>query len=361
LADKFTVKISGDKEISKSLSEWLDEIKEAKHEYAKLPGVVYEDILSGGAIVDIVEEANALPTIYNTVLTYINTLNEEEEFEIVDQDESNPPMTKVGPKTIAIIPGAFKPPHQGHADMVRKYASMADEVVVLISKPLKNVRGLPGGGEITAEDSLNIWQLLVGDLSNVTVGIFNDPAIRSPISAAYSIAGPVAERQAAASKVEPSIDPIEPGSTVILGASTKGGDASRWKRAEEYVGEDLILKNPLDTAVKPTDRPSGGSYNASDMRELLGDPQNNMLELEDFIGKGNVPALLGILGLGVEEPLEEMSSGAGGAVGGYSGPLGSTSDEPGKRDKRKKKKNENIDMSLVNEVFELLIERGIVL
>jgi hypothetical protein len=246
--------------------------------------------------------------------------------------------------------------------MVRKYASMADEVVVLISKPLKNVRGLPGGGEITAEDSLNIWQLLVGDLSNVTVGIFNDPTIRSPISAAYAIAGPVAERQAAASKVEPPIEPIEPGSTVILGASTKGGDASRWKRAEEYVGKDLILKNPLETAVKPTDRPSGGSYNASDMRELLGDPQNNMLELEDFIGKGNVPALLGILGLGVEEPLEEMSSGAGGAVGGYSGPLGSTSVErtPTKK-KRKKKKNENIDMSLVNEVFELLIERGIIL
>jgi hypothetical protein len=63
----------------------------------------------------------------------------------------------------------------------------------------------------------------------------------------------------------------------------------------------------------------------------------------------------------MEEPLEETSG--VGAVGGYAGsvPLASTSDEPGKRDKRKKKKNENIDMSLVNEVFELLIERGNIL
>ena len=45
--------------------------------------------------------------------------------------------------------------------------------------------------------------------------------------------------------------------------------------------------------------------------------------------------------------------------------MGSTSgeDKPGKRDKKKKKKKhkyfENIDLSLVDEVLELLIERGL--
>ena len=424
LSEPFTVRVSDDREITKSLEEWLSEATNPRYKTIKLKDgskthplhkKLYLNILNGETpIIDLIEDNDAEAAIYGAVLMHATRMlgnqvlrgltspmgdvmghegivmrddklfgpspvkitgefivgnigggfgqvnEDEEEFEIVDQDESNPPMTKVGPKTIAIIPGAFKPPHQGHADMVRKYASMADEVVVLISKPLKNVRGLPGGGEITAEDSLNIWQLLVGDLSNVTVGIFNDPAIRSPISAAYSIAGPLAEREAAASKVEPSIKPIEPGSTVILGASTKDGDASRWKRAEEYVGEDLILKNPLETAVSPTSRASGEPYSATDMRTLLGDAQNNVVELEDFIGKGNVPALLDILGLGV--PLEETSAMGGGAVGGYSGPLASTSVErtPTKK-KRKKKKNENIDMSLVNEVFELLIERGNIL
>jgi DUF2075 family protein len=32
---------------------------------------------------------------------------------------------------------------------------------------------------------------------------------------------------------------------------------------------------------------------------------------------------------------------------------------PGKRDTKKKKQNENIDMSLVMDVYKLLIERGI--
>ena len=270
---------------------------------------------------------------------------EEEEFEIVDQDESNPPMAKVGLKTIAVVPGAFKPPHQGHADMVRKYASMADEVIVLISKPLKKGRYLPNGKEITSTDSLKIWNLLIGDLPNVSVEIASHA---SPLTAAYEYIG--------------EDGPLEPGTKVILGCSEKGCDWKRWTGAEKYVKEGVELVSPRESAVEPTMRASGEPYSATDFRELLGDAQNNVVELEDFIGKGNVPALLDILGLGVEEPLEEMSAMGGGAVGGYSGPLASTSVErtPTKK-KRKKKKNENIDMSLVNEVFELLIERGNIL
>jgi cytidyltransferase-like protein len=64
------------------------------------------------------------------------------------------------PKTVAVVPGAFKPPHKGHLDMVRKYAANADEVVVIISKPTKQGRYLPDGREITSEDSLKIWQTL---------------------------------------------------------------------------------------------------------------------------------------------------------------------------------------------------------
>ena len=42
---------------------------------------------------------------------------------------------------------------ENYAEMVRKYASMADEVIVLISKPLKKGRYLPNGKEITSADS----------------------------------------------------------------------------------------------------------------------------------------------------------------------------------------------------------------
>ena len=291
---------------------------------------------------------------------------ESVDINIIDDEDADP----VGGGTIAIVPGAFKPPHKGHADMVRQYAQMADEVVVLISKPLKQARKLPNGREITAEDSLKIWDLLVGDLPNVTVGVFNDPAIRSPMSAAYAIAGAPADREAAAAKVEPGIDAIQPGTEIILGASTKGGDAKRWARAEKYIGGgpegDLILIDPAMSVVKPLERPDGEPYSATDMRDLLGDAQNNIPALEDFIGKGNVPELLSILGLGA--PIEEISGMGNGSVSGGSGgsvPLrrSSSGSGPGNRDvkkKRKKKKNEYIDLSLIDEIYELLSERGVI-
>jgi hypothetical protein len=103
------------------------------------------------------------------------------------------------------------------------------------------------------------------------------------------------------------------------------------------------------------------------MRSLLENAMENIKELEEFIGEGNVPALLSILGLSA--PMEEVSAASGGAGGGYSGnPFGRSSrrdvlPDPvlGKRDdKKKKKKTETIDLSIIDEVYELLIERGII-
>ena len=407
LSEPFTVRVSDDREITKSLEEWLSEATNPRYKTIRLKDgskthplhkKLYLNILNGETpIVDLIEDNDAEAAIYGAVLMHATRMlgnqvlrgltspmgdvmghegivmrddklfgpspvkitgefivsnigggfgqvnEEEEEFEIVGHEESNPPATEFGGKTIAIVPGAFKPPHLGHADMVRKYASMANEVIVLISKPLKKGRYLPNGKEITSSDSLKIWNLLIGDLPNVSVEVASHA---SPLTAAYEYIG--------------EDGPLEPGTEVILGCSEKGCDWKRWTSAEKYVKKGVSLASPRATAVEPTMRASGEPYSATDFRELLGDPQNNMPELEEFIGKGNVPALLDIFGLGA--PLEEMSAMGGGAVGGYSGPLGSTSVErsPGKK-KRKKKRNENIDMSLVNEVLELLIERGNIL
>lgn len=43
------------------------------------------------------------------------------------------PVKNMGGKTIAIIPGSFRPPHKGHFEMIRHYAAIADEVYVAIS------------------------------------------------------------------------------------------------------------------------------------------------------------------------------------------------------------------------------------
>ena len=137
--------------------------------------------------------------------------------------------------------------------------------------------------------------------------------------------------------------------------------------------ENSPLREEMPSVVKKKDPKA---FHASDMRYLLGkaDKDEEALDLlEDFAGSPeNVMDFLSILGIDTglneptaEPPLEEMSAqggAGGGAVGGYAGPLGSTSvKSPTKKKKSKKKQKnfENFDLSLVDEVLELLIERGV--
>mgnify|MGYP003143319761 CR=1 FL=1 len=270
---------------------------------------------------------------------FTGDINEQEdEFDIGDEDD-DPVVDADYPKTVAVVPGAFKPPHKGHLDMVRKYANVADEVIVLISKPTKKGRYLPNGREITSDDSLKIWNVLTAGLSNVKVEISSHA---SPINAAYEYVG--------------EEGPLNIGDKVMLGCSTKGGDCGRWAGAEKYIKQGVELI-PV-TGVEPTVRASGEPYSATAFRNALGGPLDNRAEIADFVGEENLDAILDILGLA---NVEETSSMAGGAVAGASIPLGSTSG----KGRRKAKQNtiirhENIDLSIVETVLELIKERGII-
>ena len=122
--------------------------------------------------------------------------------------------------------------------MVQKYAGIADEVIVLISRPVKAGRKLPNGREITAEDSLKIWNLLTSGISNVSVEISTHA---SPINAAYEYVG--------------EDGPIDIGNTVILGASTKDDDWKRWTAAEKYIKKRCYVivtrRNSCQTYCSP--------------------------------------------------------------------------------------------------------------
>jgi hypothetical protein len=113
------------------------------------------------------------------------------------------------------------------------------------------------------------------------------------------------------------------------------------------------------------------------MRYLIGkvtEDAEAMELLEDFVGSPEgVMELLAILGIdsGMNEPLEEMSAmgvAGGGAVAGCSGKTQEEDEEdpledglsPSTRGRSTIQQRENSNMSLVNEVYELLIERGIV-
>jgi len=227
---------------------------------------------------------------------------------------------------------------------------MADEVIVLISRPTRGGRKLPNGREITAEDSLKIWNLLTQDLPNVEVGISNHA---SPLTAAYEYVG--------------RDGPLEEGTKVILGASNKGGDAGRWAGAEKYIKEGVKLMDPFATAVKPSLRPNGVPYSASDMRELLGAAETSedaIEELEDFIGEDNVFDLLSILG--IASPMQEMSgagAAGGAAVGAKGGPWGNKKeiedDNEAEKQRSKLVTRENTNLVTVDEVMRLIMERGI--
>jgi cytidyltransferase-like protein len=265
-------------------------------------------------------------------------IDAELEDPVVDAEFEEAPMEG---ETVAIVPGAFKPPHMGHVDMVEQYAQGADRVIVLISAPTKNGRKLPNGKEITADHSRQIWNLFVGANPKVEVYVSSHA---SPINAAYEISGQAGKREKVAEEM--GMDPISARDTIILGASNKGGDAKRWTGADKYVGSDLALVNPMESAVEPLLLPNGEPFSATAMRELLGDILANKEELMDFAGD-DVDGVLQILGM---QNLEEMTGMAGGQVAVGPGPA-----------KKRKKRNqqENIDLSLVDEVTRLIMERGI--
>ena len=54
-------------------------------------------------------------------------------------------------QTIALFPGAFKPPHKGHFDVVEKLLKAADQVVVLVSPKMRE--------GVSADESIAIWDL----------------------------------------------------------------------------------------------------------------------------------------------------------------------------------------------------------
>ena len=441
LSEPLTIKVSDDRELTKSLGEWLQEAVNPRYRPLKvrtqdgdsermmvwhpLHKELYKAISSGEqSVVDLVNEEDAEDAIYGTVFMHATRMlgneilralsspmgdvinhegvvfrNQETfgtqkpvnitgEFIVggtassfqkaagrpiimKEEDEDEDPVVDIEfedePKgeRVVIVPGAFKPPHMGHVDMVKQYANNADRVIVLISAPTKNGRKLPNGREITAADAEKIWNLFVGGDSGIEVYTSSHA---SPINAAYEISGRQGERERAAEKM--NMDPIEAGSTIILGASNKGGDAARWTGAEKYVGDDLNLTPPEQSAVEPLTRSNGEPFSATDMRELLGDILANKEALRDFAGD-DVDEVLKILGMETLEEMSAIGAGAvqGAAVGSKGGPWANT--EEIEQDNEREKKisklkdtskilgREDVDLSTVDEVMRLIMERGI--
>jgi cytidyltransferase-like protein len=79
--------------------------------------------------------------------------------------------------TIALFPGAFKPPHKGHFAAVKKLLEQADQVVILISPKTRE--------GVTADESIAIWELYKTLLDgSVEIRVAGE----SPVKEAYKVA-----------------------------------------------------------------------------------------------------------------------------------------------------------------------------
>jgi len=379
LSKEFTVKVSSTRAITKTLKEWMKEIDQINHKYQKPPEFVYNDILNGVPITEIVQQEFAQEMIYNTILRYTGKLYIERE------DEAGDPVVDIdaAPQTVALVPGAFKVPHRGHADMVRAYATgvgvpKADRTIILISNPEGAKRTLPhDDSEVTAEHSRQVWETVFSDVTNLP-GVeiqVADSEMRSPVSIAYEYI----------SETTP-LD-FREGDNVILGASRKNRDYERWRGASEYRNkkQGLNVLAGEEYAVPASERSDGKNFSATDLRQLISNlvvnPEDveSLRQLTEYIPQDKVDELYRILGQPspvspevpeeVEVGLEEIStaSNVGGAVGARGGPWSTEAAAIKKDNEEEKEKSKLVTRSLgiaenkqtVDDVIKLLMERGI--
>jgi len=133
-------------------------------------------------------------------------------------------------KVVVLMPGGFKPPHGGHLDLVKRYAShpQVQEVRILIGPKERD--------GITREQSMAVWKLLLTGVSNVSVEAVQQD---NPLLASYKY-----------------IETAPPGK-YALAASNKGEDYDRvvkftagHAKGGKYAKPGLVVVNlPLD--VKP--------------------------------------------------------------------------------------------------------------
>ena len=120
-----------------------------------------------------------------------------------------------------LIPGSFRPPHQGHYEMISHYQSLASEVggkvIVMVSKPSKKNERLTGSGQvITPQFVKEKFSEMFGDSIEVRI------SEQSPVRDCYEFGNEISE------------------GTVMFGCANKDKDINRFKTIEKYYKE----KNP---------------------------------------------------------------------------------------------------------------------
>jgi cytidyltransferase-like protein len=150
------------------------------------------------------------------------------------EEEKEATQGESEPLTIAVVPGAFKPPHKGHLSMVESLAENVDKVIIIISTPTKGGRALPSGKIINSDHAVQIWNaFLDSSPAGTKTTVIKSPAA-SPVGVTYDF-------------VMKQPDPTDqlvapPNSTVVLGCGDKEDDKTRFQSIISKARKDLEIK-----------------------------------------------------------------------------------------------------------------------
>lgn len=192
-----------------------------------------------------------------------------EELEEMEEVPGGQPET-----VVAVLPGAFKPPHKGHFEMALHYASIADSVKVYISR-------IPREG-VDFNVSKAIWNMYVQASSDPNAGkieVLPEPSENSsPVGAALEYVGNEHGKPHLA----------QPGEAVILGASSKLDkkevpDFMRFKNAGKYFAPGVKGGDPDPSSGVPAltlqnvFKVSPEALSASDLRKAIRETDINIV------------------------------------------------------------------------------------
>ena len=164
-----------------------------------------------------------------------------------------------GYKSVALVPGGFKPPHRGHLDMI-KAVTMADRILIIMGSGGKSPRAI-GGRAIDYNTAIAIWTMYLEDAGIRNYDFIEVAEGKTPIGEAYDIL----EQQS------------QPGQTIYMLASEK--DAGRFDVAlEKYTPEGVELRVVETPATKSK---TGEQLSARFMRSFIGN--GNYEEFLDYI------------------------------------------------------------------------------
>jgi len=146
---------------------------------------------------------------------------------------------------VALYPGKFKPPHQGHFNVAQQASEIADEVIIIMSNLPKD--------EFTPEQSMEVWSLYKDLLpSNVKIAISKFP---SPLDDVFDIVK------------DKTRDFI-----VLYGKGERSRYASIEKDREKYSNVQIV------------DAGTAENFNASDLRPLI--RNKDLKSIQTFLPDG---------------------------------------------------------------------------